>query len=222
MQFPRSSTVCLVLIAATSFIALAQVRAQVMTVQPFIGIHVGDTSPRKGAPPIPRTYFHIVAVRSDGSIATVNTWDRSAGGPRYQRDVVDATAKSHTYVDAVTESIIIAPYNDVQAIGRRPCNGIPAGKIEGFDVVYSESTETLNDGSSFTRKEWKAPKLGCFWLNQEWINTRRDGELIGDSKQSLVHIRLGEPDPWYFAIPTNYTTRNSDEWHALMAGLLKK
>jgi len=101
---------------------------------------------------------------------------------------------------------------NVQAIGLGPCNGIPAGQIEGFDVVYSESTETLNDGSSFTRKEWKAPKLGCFWLNQEWINTRRDGELIGDTKQSLVHIRLGEPDPWYFAYGGICRSRLSSFW----------
>jgi hypothetical protein len=222
MQFPRTSAVCLIMVAASSCIAIAHVRAQIVTVQPFVGIQVAEASPREGDLPIPRTYLQTIAVRSDGSIATVSKWDRSAGGPRYPRDVIDATAKHHISVDPVTQSILFRAYNDVQTIGRYSCEGSSVGQMEGFDVVFLESTETLKDGSSITEKEWKAPKLGCYSLALELTETRRNGEVIGNTKQSLVHIKLGEPDPWYFAIPTNYTTRTPDEWRVLMSGLLQK
>jgi hypothetical protein len=202
-------------------IAATGLRAQTVSVQPFVGIQVGEVSPRKEDPPMPRTYFQTIAVRSDGSISRVSKLQH-ATQVLYVRDVVDATAKTHTSVSPVKESILVRPYNDFQTIGRASCQGTPAGQLQGFDVLYSESTETLKDGSAVNTKEWKAPRLGCYPLVQEWINTRRSGELIGDTKHSLVHVKLGEPDPWYFEIPTNYTARTSEEWTALMMSPLQK
>jgi hypothetical protein len=224
MRISKLAALAVVSLATATAIALNGVRAQTVTVQPFVGIQVGEVSPRKGDPPIPRTYFFTIAVRSDGSISRVSKWQGRTTVQHllYSREVIDATAKTHTFVDPVTESVLIEPYHDVQTIGYGLCAGGPAGQIEGFDVVYSESTEILKDGSAINEKEWKAPKLGCYPLVQEWISTGHNGELIGDTKHSLVHIKLGEPDPWYFEIPTNYTTRTSEEWKALIIPQLDK
>jgi hypothetical protein len=217
MRFPHASAICLTLVTATSCIALTHVRAQTAAVQPFVGIQVAEAPPRQDGSPIPYTYLQTIAVRSDGSIARVDAGEHSVGSMQYGRDVIDATAKTHTSVEPVTESILVRPYSDVQTIGWQSCEkDTPAGQQQGFDVVYSESTQTLADGSAIRHREWKAPKLGCYPLVLEVTDIRRNGEQIGFAKQSLVHIQLGEPDPWYFAIPTNYTARTGEEWNALI------
>jgi hypothetical protein len=220
MRFPHTSAVCLTLVAATSCIALTHVRAQTAVVKPFVGIQLAETAPRQDGPPVPHTYLQTIAVRSDGSIARVDAGEHSVGSMQYGRDVIDATAKTHTSVEPLTESILVRTYSDVQTIGWQSCQkDTPAGQQQGFDVVYSETAQTLADGSAIRRREWKAPKLGCYPLVAELTEVRRNGEQIGFTKQSLVHIQLGEPDPWYFAIPTNYTARTGEEWNALLLRL---
>jgi hypothetical protein len=223
MRFPHATAVCLTLVTATSFIALTRVRAHTVVVQPFVGIQVAEAPPRQDGPPVPYTYLQTIAVRSDGSIARVDAGEHSVGSMQYSRDVIDASAKTHTSVEPVTESILVRPYGDIQAIGWRSCEkDIPAGQQQGFDVVYSEVTETLADGSAIRHREWKAPKLGCYPIVLEVTDIRQNGEQVGFAKQSLVHIHLGEPDPWYFAIPTNYTARTGEEWNALILRLRRR
>jgi hypothetical protein len=43
-----------------------------------------------------------------------------------------------------------------------------------------------------------------------------------DTKQTLVSIKLGEPDPWYFNVPANDARRTGDELMELMKPLLKQ
>ena len=222
MRFPRA-ILCLVLatVAATS-VALLRVRAQTVTLEPFVGIQVREMSWPKQDPPISRTDIETIAVRSDGSIASVSEWDRSPGGVRYSRYIIDAASKTDTVVDPVTESIVAEPYNDVQLIGRGSCEGAPADPVEGFDVVYSESTDTTAYGSTITMKEWKAPALGCYAIETEIISKDGNGDLIGHTETSLVHIKLGDPDPWYFSIPTTYTARTPKEFQALIEPMFHK
>jgi hypothetical protein len=63
------------------------------------------------------------------------------------------------------------------------------------------------------------PKLGCYPLVSEVTDIRRNGEQIGFAKQFARPHPVGEPDPWYFAIPTNYTARTGEEWNALILRL---
>jgi hypothetical protein len=165
------------------------------------------------------TYTKKIAVRSDGSVATLTRWEHSKDHP-YFRDVIDAALKRNVIIDPVTKTVVEQPYNDVQVLHPGLCEGKAAGQIEGFDVVYTESTQTIQDGSIATEKKWNAPKLGCYSVRSELIDIH-NGEMMFDATHSLVNIHLGDPDPWYFSIPTDYTVRTKAEWSALITPLIK-
>jgi hypothetical protein len=140
----------------------------------------------------------------------------------YSREVVDARSKTHTYVEDETTTVVNDAYSDVQILKPGvPCEGKPSGRMERFDVVYAEHPLPGADGDSLlTHKEWNAPQLGCYPIVQEWV-----GQIHGqsmDTKQTLVSIKVGEPDPWYFKVPAHYTRRTADEWMDLMKPILKQ
>jgi hypothetical protein len=212
-----------VLTVCAAGLAILRVRAQISSVQPFEAIMVEEMAPRADQPPIPVTRFQTIAVRSDGSKSNVSKWEvRLPSKVIYSREVIDASAKKHAFVEDTTETIVNATYADVQVL--KPgvlCDGKSAEQIQGFDTLYSEHPLPSEDSaSSLTHKQWLAPKLGCYPIKQEFVGTIH-GQPI-DTIQTLASIKLGEPDPWYFSVPAQYTNRTTAEWISLMKPLMKQ
>ena len=204
-------------------IAIVRARAQISSIQPFVAIMVEEVTPRPDQPPTPMTRTQTVAVRSDGSISKVYKWDvRLPIRFLYSRDVIDAATKNHVWVEDYTNTVVNDKYDDIQVL--KPgvmCEGKAAGQVQGFDVVYAEHPmgSSAND-IQMTHKSWSAPQLGCYPIVQEWVGNIHG--VCNDTKQTLVSIRLGEPDPWYFKVPTNYTVRTGDDWQELVKPFLKQ
>lgn len=202
-------------------IALVRVRAQVSRVQPFVAIMVEDVAPRTDQPPISHIRYQTIAVRSDGSISTVDKWEaRLPTRELYWREVIDATTKTHALVEDNTKTRMNREYSDLQILTPGVlCEGKPAGQMQGFDVWYSEHpVQGADNDTVVTHKQWQAPQLGCQSIVQQWV-----GKIHGlpvDTKQSLASIKLGEPDQWYFSVPPDYTTRTAEEWLNIAKPLL--
>jgi hypothetical protein len=208
-------------IAAAS-IALVRVRAQTATIQPFVAFMIEEVAPRKDQPPTPLTRLQTIAVRSDGSICRVSRMEaRLPIRFLYSREVIDATTKTHASVEDYTRIVVKDKYDDIQVL--KPgvvCHGAPAGQVNGFTVVYSEEAVGPADEIQVTHKQWQAPQLGCYPIVQEWVGKAHG--MTMDTKQTLTSIKLGEPDPWYFSVPADYTTRTTDEFTEVMKLLLKQ
>ncbi len=202
---------------------LIRVRAQVASVRPFVAFMVEEVAPRKDQPPTPLTRLQTIAVRSDGSISRVSRMEaRLPIRFLYLRQVIDATTKTRAGVEDYTRTVVKDKYDDIQVLKTGVvCDGTPAGQINGFTVVYSEEAEASpTDEVQVIHKEWKAPQLGCYPLVQEWVG--KDHDLAMDTKQTLASIKLGEPDPWYFNVPADYTVRTTDEITELIKPLLRQ
>lgn len=215
------TSACMSVVAAG--VALVRVRAQVATVQPFVAIMVEEMTPRADQPPTPITRLQTIAVRSDGSISKVSAWEvHSPIRTLYSREIIDATNKVHVVVEDHTKTIVNNRYYDIQVL--KPgviCDGKPAGQIGGFNVVYGEHPMgTANTDTQVTHKLWDSPQLGCYPIVQEWVG-KIQGQAM-ETKQTLASIKLGEPDPWYFNVPTDYTPRTNSEWMDLMKPLMKQ
>ena len=208
-------------LAVAAGVALVHARGQVATIQPFVAIMVEEVTPRPDQPPTPITRLETIAVRSDGSIANVTKWDARLPIRRvYSREVMDTSTRTHVFVEDYTKTVINDKYFDLQVLhAGAPCEGKPAGQRQGFDVVYAEQLMGSSDqASKVTHKQWKAPQLGCYPIIQEWVGNMNG--LFNDTTQTLASIKLGEPDPWYFNVPADYTVRTGDEWRELMMPLL--
>jgi hypothetical protein len=125
-------------------------------------------------------------------------------------------------VDETTKTLVVDQYSDLQVLkAGTACEGKSVDSIQGFDIVYSEHPMPGADANSqLTHKEWKAPKLGCYPLVEEWVGTIHG--LPMDTKHTLASIKLGQPDPWYFEVPSTYSVRTSAEWMTLLRPLLKQ
>lgn len=222
----RLITLALIVTALTLVVAaggaLVRVRAQIATIQPFVAIMVEEMAPRQDQPPTPITRLQTIAVRSDGSISRVSRMEvRLPVRFLYSREVIDATTRTHAAVEDYTRTIVQDRYYDIQVL--KPgvvCQGQPAGQINGFTVVYSEEAVGPADEVQVIHKEWKAPQLGCYPLVQEWVGKAHG--LAMDTKQTLASIKLGDPDPWYFKVPPDYTVQTTEESIALIKPLLKQ
>jgi hypothetical protein len=201
---------------------LVRVRTRVASVRPFVAFMVEEVAPRKDQPPTSLTRLQTIAVRSDGSISRVSTMEvRLPIRFLYLREVIDATTKTRAGVEDYTRTVVKDKYDDIEVL--KPgvvCDGTPAGQINGFTVVYSEEAVGPADEVQVIHKEWKAPQLGCYPLVQEWVGKAYG--LAMDTKQTLASIKLGEPDPWYFSVPADYTARTTDEITELIKPLLRQ
>jgi hypothetical protein len=217
------ATVLLSVVAAG--FALHRVRAQVATIQPFVAVMIEEAAPHPNQLPIPITRFETIAVRSDGSISKVTKWELHPPNHHaaiYWRDVFDATAKTRAEVEDTTRTVITRPYSDLQILKAGGlCEGKPDGQMEGLDVLYSEEQrESTDPTTSIMHKQWLAPQLGCYAVKQQWVGKIKGTPM--DTTQTLASIKFGEPAAWYFAIPTDYTTRTADEWMELAKPLFKQ
>jgi hypothetical protein len=101
--------------AVAGGMALVQVRAQVATIQPFVAIMVEEVTPRPDQPPTPITRLETIAVRSDGSIANVSKFDLRLPIRRvYSREVMDASTRTHVFVEDYTKTVVNDKYFDIQ------------------------------------------------------------------------------------------------------------
>jgi hypothetical protein len=220
-------------IVLSSFAALfgsRHAKAQEPTIQPFTASEISTNTlhPDDGrvAPPFPHVTQRVVAVRSDGSVARLIPW-RYSTNDLYTREVDDAATKRSFTADDVTRSLVDTEFHEAIDIVHpaAACEGTPAGQIQGFDVTYKE--EVANPGSyagtnfSNVRKKWLAPKLGCYAIKNELVHFH-GSNAVEDSVKELANIRLGEPDPQYFAVPANYATRTKEAFWALFTAAIAK
>jgi hypothetical protein len=225
-----AARIAVVAVIIAAGIAVSKVRAQTTVVQPFTAIEVYESLAgagygpflQDGTPqnPAPYIYTKILAVRSDGSVAITQKWVHSPKVTTdiFMRMVVDATTRTHLFFDPLTQTVVVHPYDDSQTIRAGGlCSGAADGQIEGFDVVRNQDPLiALPDGEQVTETRWSAPKLGCFTVREEKVSMH-EGQMMFDITRSVTNIRLGEPDSWYFAAPTGYTTRTGQEWDVLAA-----
>jgi hypothetical protein len=198
-------------------------RAQEATIQPFTAAEIWTNTLRpddgRVAPPFPHITQRVVAVRSDGSVARLIPW-RYSTNDLYTREVDDAATKRSFTADDVTRSLVETEFHEAIDVVHPAvaCEGAPAGQMQGFDVTYKE--ESANPGNyagtnfSNVHKMWLAPKLGCYAIKNELVHFH-GSNAVEDAVKELANIRLGDPDPQYFAVPTNYATRTKEVWWAL-------
>jgi hypothetical protein len=232
-KMKRFTVVILGLTVVLSFLAALlaahRTRAQETSIQPFTAVEVRERieSPDDGsaAPVAPYYNYKTVAVRADGSMAVLARWKYSAA-ELYTRDVFDATAKRNITVDDVTRSLVEDQFNELTNVlhAGQTCEGSPAGKIEGFDVLYKETTYAktgVGPNVSTIMKEWNAPKLGCYSIRYEGLHMHGTND-VSHSTVQLTNFRLGDPDPRYFEIPTNYAARTPEVWRVLFSAAIAK
>jgi hypothetical protein len=216
------STIAMSSLAA--LVASRRAKAQEAKIQPFIATEIWTDTyrPDNGsvAPPFPHATYKLVVVRADGSIATMTRWPYAATD-LFTRDVDDATTKHEFTSDDVTQSLVEGEFHDFTDVlhPASACEGISAGQMQGFDVTYKEETDSSAfRGPNVTQvhKEWLAAKLGCYPIKNELIHFHGTN-AVEDVVKELANIHLGDPDPQYFAVPTNYATRTPGAWQALFA-----
>lgn len=212
-----------------ALLAAHRARAQETSIQPFTAVEIRERieTPDDGSPTPLAPYYNYktVAVRADGSMAVLTRWKYSTA-ELYQRDVYDATAKRKFTVDDVTRSLIEDQFNELTDVmhAGQACEGSPAGKIEGFDVLYKETTYPkpgAGPNVATIMKEWNAPRLGCYSIRYEGLHMHGTND-VSHSTVRLTNFRLGDPDPRYFEVPANYAIRTTEVWRALFSAAIAK
>ena len=220
----------IVLSSLAALVGSRRARAQEPTIQPFTAAEIWTNTLRpddgRVAPPFPHITQRVVAVRSDGSVARLIPW-RYSTNDLYTREVDDAATKRSFTADDVTRSLVETEFHEAIDVVHPAvaCEGAPAGQMQGFDVTYKE--ESANPGNyagtnfSNVHKMWLAPKLGCYAIKNELVHFH-GSNAVEDAVKELANIRLGDPDPQYFAVPTNYATRTKEVWWALFTAAVTK
>ncbi len=212
-----------------ALLASHRARAQETSIQPFTAVEVRERieTPDDGRPiPVAPYYnYKTVAVRADGSVAVLMRWQYSTA-ELYTRDVHDATAKRKFTVDDVTQSVVDNQFNELTDVvhAGQTCEGSPSGKIEGFDVLYKETTYPKTGSGpnvSIIMKQWNAPKLGCYSIRYEGLHMH-GADDVSHSTVQLANFRFGDPDPRYFEAPANYAIRTPEAYRALFYAALAK
>lgn len=215
------STIALSSLAA--LIASRRAKAQEAKIQPFIATEIWTDTYRPDdgsvAPPFPQAMYKLVVVRSDGSIATLTRWPYSAID-LFTRGVNDAATHHDFTADDVTRSLVEGEFHDLNVLHpASACEGTHAGQVQGFDVTYQEETDSSAfRGPNVTQvhKAWYAAKLGCYPIKNELVHFHGTNP-VEDVVKELANIHLGDPDPKYFAVPTNYATRTKEVWWSMFA-----
>lgn len=164
------------------------------------------------------TRIETVAVRGDGSRAEFRHVPNPSGSGRtlYFNKITDVPGRRLVVVEPLGESVTTYPLNPkaVEFHATKPfdqCEGEPAGKIVGYDVMLAQTTRPLPPARGEIKiQAWLAPALDCFPLRREtslfWVG--RDTQLTVESVVALIE---GEPEGSLFEIPAAYVERSPSE-----------
>ncbi|MCW5980709.1 MAG: hypothetical protein KIT09_21695 [Bryobacteraceae bacterium] len=153
-----------------------------------------------------------MAVREDGSRATVSAVQAPDGAWRELRSITDTIAGRKTDVDGITESTTTYELTAGELAqarnAARACSeaGGERGRALGFEVV--KITEDLAQGSLARIENWLAPELDCYALRSKAYVRSADGSLRLTQEMQARWVQVGAPDESLFAIPANYTERS--------------
>jgi hypothetical protein len=122
--------------------------------------------------------------------------------------------------------LVVYLYRDPDLSWGPNCDGTPDGQIEGFDVYRTEplvGEDPTNPGGTTKKKHWAAPKLGCYMLRDEEVETDKHGKFVWSNIRALTDIKIGEPDPSYFdtSLPKGYSEVLPDDWEDAYASRMK-
>ena len=62
-------------------------------------------------------------------------------------------------------------------------------------TACSSSGVFQQHGPITTEKRWAAPKIGCFILREELLETDKHGKFVLSNIRTLMDVRIGEHDP---------------------------
>jgi len=148
------------------------------------------------------------SVRKDGSTARIQYLDNPGVRPsgRYIKVINLEAGVKFIAVDiarAYSASALMPGAADNVARARQlrcgPENAVRS-VFEGYEVVWTQKKMTVGGTETVDHEFWKAPALGCQTLHAV---TRKDGRVIQET--FARNIRIGEPDPSIFEVPTGYT-----------------
>lgn len=153
---------------------------------------------------------NVYAVREDGARVALRSYRRSDGSPMEVRSVSNPNLRVRHVMNSRIESITSLPLSkDAAEVMRQRllyCGNDPkaaTSEVLGFKVVRQVVTpgEAMGEGAAAApvAERWLAPRLGCATLRAK---ISRDGEVT--SIEEAVYVRLGEPDPKLFEIPSDY------------------
>jgi hypothetical protein len=223
MRFKCVSAVCLILVAASS-LGLRGVRASISNNQPFTAVEMQIT--RFADLPIPNVWTRILAVSGDGQLIASLGQSQLPGRPVYHRTVWNLREKTKVGIDPVLKMLGVYQYHQpfylnagdwyVEGDHLTNCDGTPDDQVEGFDVYRTEpeTEDPSNPGRTFTWKRWAAPRLGCFILREERLETDKHGKFVSSNIRTLTDVKIGEPDPSYFdtSLPEGYARATPEAW----------
>jgi len=142
--------------------------------------------------PFPVSTVRHVAQNSKGQFSIVQEW--GLGGVNMRRiDYFDGT---RLLIDDMTKTTVHKTGLKQTNEGGR-CDGVFDGQVQGYDVVYNQQVDTLDDGEQITDQMWSAPKLGCHTL-REYTLDMHEGMVMYEATMNLVNITIGDPDFHYF------------------------
>jgi hypothetical protein len=208
MQFPRSGLICAILVASSACVVLAKVSASISENQPFTAVEMQIT--RFVDPPIPVVWTRILAVSGDGQLIASLGQTQLPGRPVYHRTVWNRREKTKVGIDPEFKMLVVYQYHQpfylnagdwyVEGDHLIDCDGTLDGQIDGFDVYRTEpeNEDPSNPGRTFTWKRWAAPRLGCYILREERLETDKHGKFVSSNIRTLTDVKIGEPDPSYF------------------------
>jgi len=171
----------------------------------------------QGATTTPVGTRRIVAVRADGSSATITLPTDESGQARFadlgDRSLLLRPEKQHVYLLDKLKLKSTTPMPGVTAIapaidptcasGRPHLTFLRRELYQGYDTyVYSRISKT-SDGEQETVTRWLAPALHCrdIQATMELLSTSGSVKTFRNYASSVV---AGEPDPALFVIPQDY------------------
>ncbi len=199
------------------------------TVRPFT-LTTETYSPHGAAPDQPIRH-EVVAVRSDGAQSTTSTRTTALRARETLRAISFPDGSSATIYYAIAAKTT-SRYKVREFAARRiarlaappPDCAIPGWLFVGYDTIAGRRVARLvagwrlhtSGGFGWYVIEWHAPEVGCTSLASKTYDPRTDGSPQLSREQRFVSLKLGEPDPAVFDVPTDYREmKPSDAAHAL-------
>lgn len=161
--------------------------------------------------PVKLHHRRTVAVRSDGTRATLSTLSGRAGQAGEEERIIafldGRTVSIHRGIAAKTT---FAPRSAVAAARKArlfspPPNCVyPGFEFAGRDTIAGELAVILKHVSEplgWATTTWEAPGLGCEQLQYQSYDKQPDGSFKLSTEMRTISLVMGEPDPQLFDLP---------------------
>lgn len=153
------------------------------------------------------------AFRSDGSNVRAVRRNANNGATFEIKEVNDTVTKTRLIVDQATESKTSygLSIEDVSQMRSPKCD-IPLNSdsitILGFLSYKIVEEKEYPGGFVSSRERWVAPALNCFPLRERISKPHAKGATAPWNVREATAVKLGEPDPGLFQVPSNYAERS--------------